>query len=216
MPRQTKNSRSRLEVSSQTTPSLLRHQRRVVATSPIRMAENEKFDENVSGGEDNVNGNDADNVNEDIVVHAPQMPELVIPDGVDAATANLLKMQMTMMQTLTNQMAQMEKRFDYKTRERHILARELAKRDSGIPKIVGKATKFDIEKDRDNFETWKLKWADFLISSNINLISVRGAREEQKKAAPTAALSDDTLKWSNGQGFDHADLMKAKFIIQKN
>ena len=118
------------------------------------MAENEEFDENINGGEHNVNGENADNVNEDAAAHVPQLPELVIPDGVDAATANLLKMQMTMMQTLmNNQMAQMEKRLDYKTRERHILARELAKRDSGIPKIVGKAPKFDIEKDRDNFET---------------------------------------------------------------
>ena len=192
----------------------MRH--REVATSPIRMAENEEFDENVNGGEENVNGDDADNVNEDAAAHVPQLPELVIPDGVDAATANLLKMQMTMMQTLmNNRMAQMEKRLDYETRERHILARELAKRDSGIPKIVGKAPKFDIEKDRDNFETWKLKWADFLISSNINSIGVTGARDEQKKAALTAALSDDTLKWINGQGFDHADLMKAEFIIQK-
>jgi hypothetical protein len=56
---------------------------------------------------------------------------------------------------------------------------------------------------------------DFLISSNINLIGVSGTRDEQKKAALTAALLDDTLKWINGQGFDHANLMKAKFIIQK-
>jgi hypothetical protein len=40
-------------------------------------------------------------------------------------------------------------------------------------------------------------------------------RDEQKKAALTAAMSDDTLKWINGQGFDHANLMKAEFIIQK-
>jgi len=214
MPRQTRNSRKRLEVSTQTTPSLLRH--REVATSPIRMAENEEFDENINGGEQNVNGDDADNVNEDAAAHVPQLPELVIPDGVDAATANLLKMQMTMMQTLmANQMAQMEKRLDYETRERHILARELAKRDSGIPKIVGKAPKFDIEKDRDNFETWKLKWADFLISSNINSINRAAVKEEQTKAALTAALSDDTLKWLNGQGFDPDDLGKAEFIIQK-
>ena len=80
------------------------------------MAENEEFDGNVNGGEDNVNGNNADNVNEDAAAHVPHLPELVIPDGVDAATANLLKMQMTMMQTLmANQMAQMEKRLDYET-----------------------------------------------------------------------------------------------------
>jgi hypothetical protein len=30
---------------------------------------------------------------------------------------------------------------------------ELAKGDSGIPKIVGNAPKFDMEKDWDNFET---------------------------------------------------------------
>jgi hypothetical protein len=87
-----------------------------------------------------------------------------------------------------------------------------AKCESCIPKIVDKAPKFNMEKDWNNFETWKLKWADFLISSNINSIGVSGARDEQKKAALTAALS---LKWINGQGFDHADLMKAKFIIQK-
>jgi hypothetical protein len=66
------------------------------------MVENEEFHENVNGGE-------VDNINEDAAVHVPQLPELVIPDGVDAATANLLKMQMTMMQTLmANQMIQME------------------------------------------------------------------------------------------------------------
>jgi hypothetical protein len=66
MPRQTRNSRKRLEVSTQTNPSLLRH--REVATSPIRMAANEnnvRFnldDENNiedivnNGGEHNVNG----------------------------------------------------------------------------------------------------------------------------------------------------------------
>ena len=82
------------------------------------MAENEEFHENVNGGDDNVNGNDADNVNEDAAAHVPQLPELVILDRVDAATANLLKMQMTMMQTLmAKQMAQMEKRLDYETRE---------------------------------------------------------------------------------------------------
>ena len=80
------------------------------------MAENEEFDGNVNGGEDNVNGDDADNVNENAAAHVQQLPELVIPDGVDAATANLLKMQMNMMQTLmNNQMAQVAKRFDYET-----------------------------------------------------------------------------------------------------
>jgi hypothetical protein len=73
-----------------------------------------------------------------------------------------------------------------------------------------------MEKDWDNFETWKLQWADFLISSNINSIGVTGARDKQKKAPRTAALLDDSLKWINGQGFDHADLMKAEFIIQKS
>jgi hypothetical protein len=221
MPRPKKNLRSRLEVSSQTTPSLLGHQRREVATSPIRMAANRNNVRFNLDDEDNVediivNSENADNDNKDAAVHVQQLPELVIPDGVDAATANLLKMQMTMMQTLmAYQMIQMERRLDYETRERQLLARELAKHNSGIPKIVGKAPKLDIEKDCKNFKTWKLKWADFLISSNINSIGVTGAQDERKKAALTAALSDNTLKWINGQGFDHADLMKAEFIIQK-
>ncbi len=181
------------------------------------MAEHNKFDDDINGGEDNVNGKDANNA---AAADVQQIPPLMIPEGIDPAVAELLKMQhqnqwMMMQAIMNNQMTQMEKRLDYKTREQHILARELAKRDSGIPKFVGKAPKFDIEKDRDNFETWKLKWADFLISSNINSIGVTGVREEQKKAALTAALSDDTLKWINGQGFDHANLLKAEFIIQK-
>jgi hypothetical protein len=175
---------------------------------------------NVNGVNDVVNGEDANNVNEHAAADGQQIPPLMIPAGIDPAVAELLKMQhqnqwMMMQAIMNNQMAQMEKRLDYETRERQILARELAKRDSGIPKIVGKAPKFNIEKDCDNFETWKLKWADFLISSNINSISISGARDEQKKAALTAALSDDTLKWINGQGFNHADLMKAEFIILK-
>jgi hypothetical protein len=72
-----------------------------------------------------------------------------------------------------------------------------------------------MENDRNNFKTWKLKWANFLISSNFNSIGVTGAQDQQKKGALTAALSDDTFKWINGQGFDNADLMKAEFIIQK-
>jgi hypothetical protein len=215
MPRQTKNSRSRLEVSSQTTPSLLRH--REVANLPIRMAANNKLDDDINGGEDNLNGKDADNA---AAADVQQILPLMIPEGIDPAVAELLKMQhqnqwMKMQAIMNNQMAQMEKRLDYETREGQLLARALAKCDSGIPKIVGKAPKFDMEKDRDNFKTWKLKWANFLISSNINSIGVTSARDEQKKAALMAALWDDTLKWINGHGFDHSDLMKAEFIIQK-
>jgi hypothetical protein len=44
------------------------------------------------------------------------LPELVIPDGIDAATAYMLKMQITMMQTLmATQMAAMERKLNYKT-----------------------------------------------------------------------------------------------------
>jgi hypothetical protein len=73
----------------------------------------------------------------------------------------------------------------------------------------------DQEKDRENFETWRLKWNNFLISSNINSINRVAVKEEQTKAPLTAALSDDTLKWLNGQGFDTDELRKAEFIIQK-
>jgi hypothetical protein len=72
-----------------------------------------------------------------------------------------------------------------------------------------------MEKDRDNFETWKLKWKDFLVSSNINAIEKAAIKEEQMKAALTAALSNDTLKWLNGQGFSLDHLGKADFIIEK-
>jgi hypothetical protein len=62
---------------------------------------------------------------------------------------------------------------------------------------------------------WKLKWNDFLISPKINSINRVAVKGEQTKAALTAALSDDTLKWLNGQGFDPDELWKAEFIIQK-
>jgi hypothetical protein len=54
---------------------------------------------------------------------------------------------------------------------------------------MGKAPLLDIEKNRDNFETWKLKWKDFLVSSNINAIEKVAVKEEQMKATLTAALS---------------------------
>ncbi len=132
-------------------------------------------------------------------------------------------MQMTMMQNMMAQMErnyqaiqfQLEKRLDSKQREWQELTEQLKNCDNNGPKVVGKAPKFDLEKDWENFETWKLKWNDFLISSNINSINRAAVKEEQTKAALTAALSDDTLKWLNGQGFDPEELRKAEFIIQK-
>jgi hypothetical protein len=47
---------------------------------------------------------------------------------------------------------------------------------------MGKAPLLDIEKNRDNFETWKLKWKDFLVSSNINAIEKVAVKEEQMKS----------------------------------
>ena len=68
-----------------------------------------------------------------------------------------------------------------------------------------KALKFDMEKDWDKFETWKLKWADLLISSNINLSGITGARVKQKKAALTEELSEETEvdQWSRIQPCQH-------------
>ena len=108
-----------------------------------------------------------------------------------------------------------ERRLEAELNEKKELTKELARRDNSGPKNYGKAPKFDLEKDRDNFETWKLRWEDFLISSNINAISTPAVKEEQKKAALTAALSDDTLKWLNGQGFEPDNLKKAEFAIAK-
>ena len=99
---------------------------------------------------------DAEGGEEHAAADLLHIPEIAIPDGIDPATANLLKMQMTMMQTLmATQMAQMEKRLDYKTREQQLLDRELAKPDNATPKIMDKAPLFNMEKDRDNFKTWK-------------------------------------------------------------
>ena len=54
---------------------------------------------------------------------SPRSPS---PKGMDPATANLLKIQMTMMQTpMATQLAQMEKQLVYKTRQQLLLTREL-------------------------------------------------------------------------------------------
>jgi hypothetical protein len=150
-----------------------------------------------------------------------QMPQFAIHEGVDQATANLLTMQMNMKQNMMAQMEQnyqqnqfqLEKRLDIERQEQHELAKQLKNCDNNGPKVVGKAPMFKLEKDREKFKTWKLKWNNILISSNINLINRAAVKEEQTKAALTAALSDDTLKWLNGQDLD--ELRKAKFIIQK-
>ena len=191
MPRQTRNSRARLEVSTQTSPSLSRRATRERATSPIEIAangNNVRFNlDDVDNAEDNVGNNDDLQNGENAAAHVQQVPQFPIAEGVDPATANLLNMQMTMMQTLMAQMERnyqanqfnLETRLDNERRERLELAKQLENRDSNGPKIVGKAPKFDLEKDRDNFETWKLKWADFLISSNINSINRAAVKEEQ-------------------------------------
>ncbi len=74
-------------------------------------------------------------------------------------------MQMTMMQNMMAQMEhnyqanqfQLEKQLDNEWRERHKLTEQLKNRDNNGLKVVGKAPKFDLKKDRENFETWKLK-----------------------------------------------------------
>ena len=106
------------------------------------------------------------------------------------------------------------RRLDEERFERHELAKTMARRDTTSNfKVMGKAPRFCMEKDRDNMETWKLKWRDFLISSSINSISGLDIKAQQEKAALTSALSDDTLKWVGGQGFDPEDLKSADFII---
>ncbi len=173
-----------------------------------------------------------------------QLQEGLIP-GIDPATAQIFKMMMDkqaaemkqqaaemkrqaadterrldrerfeMQKLMEEQKHELLRRLDQETNEKNELAKELARRDNGGLKNIGKAPRFDLDKDRDNFETWKLKWEDFLISSNINSITKTAVKDEQTKAALTAALSDDTLKWLNGQGFDPNDLRHAGFIIKK-
>ena len=88
------------------------------------MAENNEFDENINGGDDdvNANGDDAHNANEHAAADVQQIPPLMIPENIDPAVAELLKMQhqnqwMMMQAIMNNQMAQMEKRLHYETRE---------------------------------------------------------------------------------------------------
>ena len=120
-----------------------------------------------------------------------------------------------MQKKLDDERHEMRRRLDAEQNEKKELEKELARRENTGPKNYGKAPKFDLEKDRENFETWKLKWEDFLISSSINAIPKTAVKDEQTKAALTAALSDDTLKWINGQGFSPDDLKNATFIIGK-
>ncbi len=93
-----------------------------------------------------------------------QMLQFAIPESVDQETANLLNMLMTMMQTLMEQMEIiyqanqfiLETQLDYERWKWLVLAKQLKNQDNNGPKIVGKAPKFDLQKDRDNFKTWKI------------------------------------------------------------
>jgi hypothetical protein len=119
-----------------------------------------------------------------------QMLQFAITEGVNQATANLLTMQLRMMQDMMAQMErnyqanqfQLEKRLENKRQEQQELAKHLKNRDNNGLKVVSKAPKFDLDKDRENFKTWKLKWNDFFISYNINLINRAAVKEEQTKA----------------------------------
>ncbi len=82
-----------------------------------------------------------------------------------------------------------EKTVNNKRQEQQELSEQIKNRNNNSPKVVGKVVK----KDRENFETWKLKWNNFLISSNINSIYRAVVKEEQTKAALIAALSDSEV-----------------------
>ena len=165
-----------------------------------------------------------------------QDPEAAIPviPGVDPATAQFIKMMMdTQAAEMKRQAAdlerrldrerfemqskferdrhELERRLDSEKREKEELVKELARRENGNFKNTGKAPKFDLEKDKDNFETWKLKWEDFLISSNINSITKTGAKDEQTKAALTAGVVRRHSEVAQRSGIQPRRSQKRKF-----
>ena len=111
-----------------------------------------------------------------------QLQEGLIP-GLDPATAQIIKMMMDKQAAETKQQAaemkrqaaelerrldceryEMQRRMDEQNNElirrldqeinkKNELAKKLAERDNGGLKNVGKVPRFDLEKDRDNFET---------------------------------------------------------------
>ncbi len=95
-------------------------------------------------------------------------------------------MQLTMMQNMMAQMKQnyvanqfqLEKQLDNERWEKQELNRQLKNSDNNGLKVVGKPPKFDLEKDKEKFEKFKLKWKDFLISSNINSIYRAAVKKE--------------------------------------
>jgi hypothetical protein len=99
-----------------------------------------------NNAEDNVGNNDGLQNGENAATPVQQAPQFPIPEGVNQATANLLNMQMNMMQTLMAQMERnyqanqfnLETRLDNERRERLELAKQLENRDSTVQKLLAR------------------------------------------------------------------------------
>ena len=59
----------------------------------------------------------------------------------------------------------------------------------------GKPPPFCLQNDKTSFKIWKEKWSSFQISSGLNLITDPDRAREAKKAALSAALSNDSIRW---------------------
>jgi len=83
------------------------------------------------------------------------------------------------------------------------------------PRMNAKVPLFDIVNDKSKFITWKSKWGYYLTASGIDGMIDDEQRNTQTRAALQMALSDETIRWLNTQGFTQEESDDAAFIITR-
>jgi len=136
-------------------------------------------------------------------------PDLSTVPGLDPATAAVLAMMQAntqaQIQAMMHQMAEMQ-------RDRG--RRRSRTPPTPAPRTAVKPPVFDIEKGRDQFQTWKSKWNYYQTSSGI--AAMRGSQQRlQKRAALQLAMSDDTIRWVTNQGMTDEESENADRIVAR-
>jgi len=71
---------------------------------------------------------------------------------------------------------------------------------------------FDLEKDKPNFNTWKSKWEWHIKGAGFEKLN-EPEKSESLRSELQKAMSDDTIRWVDNQGFSNSQMDDAKFII---
>ena len=97
------------------------------------------------------------------------------------------------------------------------LKAELAARSnskSSVPRSAAKVPKFNLDKDKASFYTWKEKWEAYITAHGLNHIEDEEEQKSRIRAEFTSAMSDHTLRWLSNQNFAEDDYNDAGFLTE--